>query len=213
MKTVKYVAVLFCLLMLSSCSNAYYSAMEQVGIHKRDIMVDRVEDAQESQEDAQQQFASALEQFDSVIKLEDTDLKRAYEDLDSEYQGIVSAAEDVSMRIDKVESVADALFDEWTEELELYKNPSLKAKSKSQLVTTQRRYREMMSSMHRAEASMEPVLRTFQDNVLFLKHNLNAQAIGSLKGEFTSLKTDINALIKQMNVAIASSNTFVEGLK
>lgn len=213
MKSIRFLVVLFSVLALSSCASTYYSAMEKVGIHKRDIMVDRVEDAQESQEDAQEQFASALEQFDSVIKLEDTDLKRAYENLDSEYQGIVSAAEDVSTRINKVESVADALFKEWEEELELYKNASLKAKSKSQLVSTERRYRSMMSSMRRAEASMDPVLRTFQDNVLFLKHNLNAQAIGSLKGEFSSLKTDITTLIKQMNLAIDSSNKFVEGLK
>ena len=37
--------VITTVLMLASCSSAYYSAMEKVGIHKRDIMVDRVVDA------------------------------------------------------------------------------------------------------------------------------------------------------------------------
>lgn len=213
MKVARYVVLLICALCLTGCADTYYSAMEQVGVHKRDIMVDRVEAAQVSQEEAQEQFVSALEQFDSVVKLEDTDLKRAYDKLNGEYEAVVDAAEDVSMRIDKIESVADALFDEWNKELDLYTNASLKAKSKSQLLSTQGRYGEMISSMRRAEGSMAPVLATFQDNVLFLKHNLNAQAIGSLKGEFGSLKSDIDSLIVQMNEAIDSSNTFVEGLQ
>ena len=57
---------LFCLaivLLLGGCSSAYYGAMEKVGVHKRDIMVDRVEDARDSQAAAQEQFKSALEQF------------------------------------------------------------------------------------------------------------------------------------------------------
>lgn len=204
--------VITSLFVLSSCANTYYDAMEKVGIHKRDIMVDRVEAAQESQKDAQEQFVSALEQFDSVIKLEDTDLKRAYDDLNYEYNSIEDAAQDVSMRIDKVESVAEALFDEWNEELELYKSNDLRRASQKKMDATKRRYANMMKSMRRAEATMEPVLLSFHDNVLFLKHNLNAQAIGSLKGEFGSLKDDIDTLIDQMNRAIASSDTFIKDL-
>ena len=198
---------------LGGCSSTYYSAMEKVGVHKRDIMVDRVEAAQESQKEAQEEFASALEQFDSVVKLEDTDLNRAYEKLNGEYEDIKDAAADVSTRIDSIQDVAYALFDEWQEELELYKSDSLRRSSKQKMDKTRTRYKSMMASMERAEKSMEPVLATFQDNVLFLKHNLNAQAIGSLKGEFTNLKSDINELIEQMNSAIQSSDTFIEGLQ
>ncbi|MEJ2058844.1 MAG: DUF2959 family protein [Desulfofustis sp.] len=71
--------------LLAGCGNPYYSAMEKVGIHKRDIMVDRVEDARNAQADAQKQFSSALEQFDSVVSLEETDLKKAYDKLNGEY--------------------------------------------------------------------------------------------------------------------------------
>ena len=51
---------------LNACSQAYYSALEKVGIHKRDIMVDRVQEAKQFQEDARDQFQSALEEFSSV---------------------------------------------------------------------------------------------------------------------------------------------------
>ncbi|MFZ7112422.1 MAG: DUF2959 domain-containing protein [Desulfatiglandales bacterium] len=199
--------------LIGGCSKAYYGAMEKVGIHKRDILIDRVEDARDAQSEAQEQFMSALEQFGAVVRIEDTDLKKAYDKLNAEYQDSERAAAKVSDRIKKVESVADALFDEWEKELELYKSSDLRRSSQQKLQGTKTRYNEMLSSMHRAEKSMEPVLLSFRDNVLFLKHNLNAQAIGSLKAEFSTLKGEIDALIKKMNMAIESSNSFISDIK
>jgi len=201
----------FCLVLaLGGCSSAYYSAMEKVGVHKRDILIDRVEKARDSQAEAQEQFKSALEQFNSVVQLKNTDLKEAYERLAAEYQDCEKAAAKVRERIDKVEDVSEALFDEWERELDLYENQELRRASKRQLQETRIRYEEMLRSMRSAEASMDPVLATFRDNVLFLKHNLNAQAIGSLRAEFSSLEKDIDALIRKMNKAIGKSNAFIE---
>jgi uncharacterized protein YdiU (UPF0061 family) len=204
---------IFLVAMTDSCSSAYYGAMEKMGIHKRDILVDRVEDARDAQTEAQEQFKSALEQFTSVIQVENTDLKNAYETLNSEYEASEEAAKNVSDRIEKVESVADALFKEWEDELELYKSAELKNSSKKQLRETKNRYNKMLQSMKQAESSMTPVLRSFRDNVLFLKHNLNAQAIGSLRAEFKNLKGEINRLITRMNTAIEHSNSFISNLE
>lgn len=199
--------------LLGGCATTYYDAMERAGIHKRDILADRVKDARDSQVDAQKQFKSALEQFASVVKLKDTDLKKAYEKLNAEYEDCKKAAEKVSARIGRVEAVADALFDEWKHELDLYKRADLRASSRKQLEATQSRYRGMLAGMHRAEKGMKPVLGTFYDNVLFLKHNLNAQAITSLKVEFSALRGKIDTLVRVMNESIESSNTFIADLK
>ncbi len=201
--------LLFLALLVGGCSKTYYSAMEKVGVHKRDILVDRVEGARDSQTEAQEQFKSALEQFASVVKLKDTDLKKSYEKLDKEYTSCEQAAKKVSDRIDSVENVSAALFKEWKNELKMYENQDLRRASEKQLLDTRALYQEMLASMHTAEKSMDPVLKTFRDNVLFLKHNLNAQAIGSLQSEFSSLEKDIGILIQRMNKAIEQSNTFI----
>ena len=201
------------MLMLTACQSAYYSAMEKVGVHKRDILVDRVEEAQQSQQDAQQQFKSALEQFSTLIKFDGGDLQRMYEATDSEYQACSNAAGEVSARIDSIESVADALFDEWQDELEQYSNAKLKQDSARKLANTRKQYNNLLKTMRRAEQSMQPVLASLKDNSLYLKHNLNAKAIGALQGEFDSIQRDINRLIKEMNQAIAQSEQFVATLK
>ncbi len=200
-------------LLLTSCSTAYYSAMEKVGVHKRDILIDRVEEARDAQEEAQEEFKSALDQFASVVAQEETDLKLAYDKLNGEFLDCEEASEEVSERIDKVEQVSEDLFEEWEEELELYENESYRATSKRQLQRTKSRYRDMLATMRAAERSMAPVLETFEDNVLFLKHNLNAQAIGSLQAEFSGLEKDIKTLIRRMNEAIQESNAFIEQMK
>ena len=67
-------------------------------------------------------------------------------------------AAEVTERIAKVESVAEALFDEWREELDLYNNQSLKAASARKLRETEQRYGAMLKSMQRVQSSMRPVL-------------------------------------------------------
>lgn len=197
---------------LSGCASAYYNAWEKVGVHKRDILVDRVEDTRDAQADAQEEFKDALEQFGSVVTIQDTDLKRAYDKFSAEYEDSEEAAQNVTKRIEKVESVAEALFEEWEAELAQYQNASLRSQSKQQLNDTRRRYQSMLRSMRSAEKSMYPVLKTFKDYVLILKHNLNAQAVGSLKGEFASLKNDIQRLIGDMNKSIAESEEFINSI-
>mgnify|MGYP000657497350 CR=1 FL=1 len=198
---------------LAACQSAYYAAWEKVGVEKRDILVDRVEDAKDSQEEAQQQFSSALEEFSTLINFDGGELQEVYEQLKDQYEASEESADLVTSRIDKVESVAEALFDEWQDELEKYTNATLKRDSQRKLKDTQRRYKSLLSAMRRAESKMPPVLEALEDNVLYLKHNLNASAIGALQGEFNGIKREINQLVSEMNKAISESNNFISSMK
>jgi len=202
------------LLFLVGCQSAYYSTMETVaGKHKRDILVDRVEDAQEAQTEAQQQFQSALEQLTTLIAFDGVDLQLQYEKTKSEYEASKSSADKVSVRINAIENVADALFEEWHDEIEQYTNLSLQRQSEQQLKETTQRYKRLIIAMHRAESKMSPVLAALHDNMLYLKHNLNANAIGALENEYRTIKKDIDILIKDMTSAIAESQTFIDSIK
>jgi Spy/CpxP family protein refolding chaperone len=198
---------------LAGCQSAYYGAAEQFGVHKRDILIDRIEDTQEAQEEAQQQFKDALEQFRAVVDFDGGDLQELYDRLSSEFEKSESAAEEIRGRIDKVEHVAEALFDEWEAELGQYSSASLKRDSQSKLNATRKQYDRLVAVMHRAEKSMDPVLNSFRDQVLYLKHNLNARAIASLKGELGNIQLDINRLIKEMQRSIDESQAFIKTMR
>ncbi len=198
---------------LSGCETTYYAALDKVGIHKRDILVDRVESASASQQEVQEEFKDALTQLSTLINFDGGDLAAQYDLSQSHYDDSLSAANDVSEKINAIESVAEALFEEWQSEIDLYSSASLKSQSQSQLRTTERNYQKLLKTMYTAESRMAPVLSALQDNVLFLKHNLNAKAIGALQGEYSTIKRDVERLIKDMNFAIEQSNSFVNQIK
>lgn len=196
--------------MLAGCSSAKYGLMESFGYQKRDILVSRVETARDSQEEAKVQFRSALEKFMSVTGTTPTELQTTYENLRDEYDRSVKRADAVKGRIESVEDVGEALFNEWEKELGQYKSDTLRRQSERELQQTRRHYDQLISAMKNAEGKMQPVLDAFSDQVLFLKHNLNAQAIASLKGTSAELQNDIQQLINDMEKSIAQANEFIE---
>lgn len=209
----KKLTLAFFAVFLVACQSAYYAAWEKVGIEKRDILVDRVEEAKDSQQEAQEQFSSALEQLTVLIDFDGGALQDTYDKLKDEYESSKDSASRVSGHIDKVEDVAEALFAEWEEELDQYQSEKLRRDSSNKLKETQRRYQRLLKSMRRAEGKMAPVLAALNDNVLYLKHNLNAAAIGALQGEFDQIKQDIRSLLQEMNGAIEQSNAFIESMQ
>ncbi|MAF15269.1 MAG: DNA repair protein [Marinomonas sp.] len=201
------------LMSLAGCQTAYYGAMEKIGIDKRDILVDRVEDVRDSQKDSQEEFQTAYQRLVVLTDFDGGDYEDIYNDLNGDYQNSKAAAERVSKKIDNVEEVANDLFDEWEDELDQYTNSKLRRASEDKLNATKRQFSQMLRSMHQAESKMAPVLATLNDNVLYLKHNLNAAAVSAIKGEFASLRTDISGLINEMSEAIKESDDFIATLQ
>jgi hypothetical protein len=204
----------FCLSIgiLFGCESAYYKTMETFGVHKRDLMVDRVQDARDAQEEAKEEFKSTLEQFKSVVKVDGGALEEKYNLLNAAYKRSKSRSEAVKKRIDSVEKVSTALFAEWESELTQYSNNSLREASKRKLDQTRRHYEQLIRAMKRAENKIRPVLSAFYDQVLFLKHNLNARAIASLQNEFRSIESDVASLIREMEKSIAEANAFINAM-
>ncbi len=204
--------LLMVLLLLTGCSKAYYGALESIGIPKRDVMVHRVEKARDSQQDAKEQFQSALEQFSALTQFQGGDLEQTYKSLKDELDDSEADANDVRKRIADIEDVSGALFEEWEQELEQYSSASLRRSSAAQLRETRKQYKKLIAAMKRAEAKMEPVLVTFRDQVMYLKHNLNAQAIASLKTQLKSIESDVALLVKSMETSINEANSFIESM-
>ncbi len=203
----------FLFLSLTACSSMIYSGMESIGMPKRDIMIHYVKKAQEAQEDTKEQFKSALEQFTVTTNFSGGDLENVYNKLNGEYEDSVEQSKNVRKRIDKIKHVSGELFEEWAEETEQYSNPSLKRSSMQQLSETKRQYKQLINAMDKAESKLNPVLTVFKDQVLYLKHNLNARAISSLKNQLNDIKSDVSSLIVAMEQSIDEANSFINTME
>jgi hypothetical protein len=206
--------VLFSIILgLSGCSTAYYGAMEKLGVHKRDIMVDRVKAARDTQNEAKQQFLTAMEQFKSVVNFQGGNLEKEYNKLNATLQESESKADEVRNRISAVEDVSDALFSEWRSEIKQYTNDTLRKSSQSKYDVTKKKYTELIKAMKRAEAKLEPALAPLRDQVLFMKHNLNARAIAGLSDELFSVQTNVDKLVRDIESSIAQADAFIASLQ
>jgi hypothetical protein len=194
----------------SGCKSLSYKAWSLMGVEKRDLLVDNVEEARDSQDQAKEQFKTTLERFSSVVNFDGGELEDLYKSLNAEFETSEKRAKDVSNRIHAVEGVANDLFAEWQEETTQYSSASLREKSESMLRETRSRYEQLIAAMRRAESKMKPVLDKFRDHVLFLKHKLNRNAIDSLKDELVTVESNVGELIREMEASIAEANEFIE---
>jgi ElaB/YqjD/DUF883 family membrane-anchored ribosome-binding protein len=187
--------------------------METFGYAKRELLANRVVAARDAQEEAKEEITDALTEFGRVVSYDGGDLEAMYRKLAARLEDSEDAATSVRTRIRDVERVAEALFAEWERELGQYSSASLRAKSEQQLRQTRARYGEMLGAMKRAEGRLEPALQPLRDQVLFLKHNLNARAVAGLKGEVARADTEVNRLVAELDAAIAEANRFIADLE
>lgn len=202
---------------LAGCSSTGIAVREAFGIPKREQVVDRVREARDQQQDTKQQFESTLKEFLAVTGAGSGDaglreLEARYDSLDKQYRRCESEADAVRSRIRDVERVAAAMFREWEEELALYTSPQMRQRSEAQLRDTRAQYARLLGAMKNAESRMDPVLAAFRDQVLFLKHNLNARAIAGLQDTARSISGDVERLVAEMEASIAEANTFIQQL-
>lgn len=197
----------------NSTRKLYYRAVEATsGHHKRDILIHRVQLAQHSLDQAKDQFETTLERFSALTGYHGGTLEDTYYALRFEFEASEGKALAVHEHIRAVQEVADALFTEWELELEQYANRALRSASRAKLRTTQQHYKQLISAMRHAESKIDPVLAAFRDQVLYLKHNLNAAAIASLQNELVNVSLDIATLIRAMETSIHRAQSFVSTL-
>jgi chromosome segregation ATPase len=208
--------VLLGLLLLGAplaCQKTYYNVLESVGIEKRELLAKRVENARDSQEEAQEKFRDALERFQAVTGHDGGELEDEYEKLRDAYESARDQTADVKQRIAGIESVADALFEEWQAELSQYSDASLRQSSAERLTRTRAQVRALLRVMRKAEKSLDPVLHKLNDRVLYLKHNLNASALTGLRAKLPELESDVARLVREMQTSIAEADAFIDSLE
>ncbi len=201
----------------SGCTSTGIAVREAFGYAKREQLVDRVTDVRDSQGEAKKQFESALAEFLAVTgaggSAKTADLEARYANLKKEYERSEAKAGTVRDRIKSVQAVSEALFSEWRAELAQYKSESLRRASEKQLDDTRAQYEKLLATMKAAEAKMDPVLAAFHDQVLFLKHNLNARAIASLQDTSAQIRNDVVTLVKEMEASIAEADAFIAQMR
>lgn len=200
-------------LLAAGCQTTYYAAWEKLGKEKRHLLRDNVEKASAEQQEAAEQFKDALTRMKEMYGFKGGQLEEVYSKIKADYEESEEHASTVRERIKNVEQIAGDLFSEWEGEIQEISDPALREKSRKSLQNSRQNYARLEKAMKRAEASMNPVLKRHKDQVLYLKHNLNARAIGTLKQEAGSIEADVQKLIAEMERSIQEATRFLKSFE
>lgn len=204
-------STLFLLILLSvGCQATYYSVWEKMGKEKRHLLRDQVEKSRGDQEEASEEFKDALTRLKGMYGFDGGKLEKMYRQLSDDYATCAKRAESVDERIDKVQRIAKDLFKEWRQEIDQIQNPQFRTKSTQKLKATQSRFSRVEKALRKARKRMTPVLANLKDYVLYLKHNLNAQAVGSLKAEAADIEGDVDLLVRDISISINEADAFLK---
>ena len=199
-------------LLLTGCTRTYYKAMATFGKEKRDILVSRVKDSRKDQQQAKEQIKTTMEKFQELTGFQGGSLGKSYKELNSQYEKAADSAQKLHDRINSIDQVSSDMFKEWQKEIDGMENRKLKQQSAAMLRDSRLQEASYIKSMRQTEARMTPVLKAFQDQVTFLKHNLNARAIGSLKGTSARISTDVDVLLTQLDGSMAQADALINSL-
>lgn len=217
MKKLTHIIMLSLTLIISgSCARkvreAKYSMYEVIGLEKRDLFKSELRGMKEQQEDAGEAYKDALTTLKEIYQVDLGDLEGKYSRLKDDYDDAKDESEDLKKRIDKVNTVASDLFREWEGEIKSMSDKNLRSKSSAQLKKTKENYKTLQKKMKEAESQLDPILTKFNDQVLFLKHNLNSKAIAGLKSESQKIQDDIESLIKDVEASSKETQALIKSL-
>jgi Protein of unknown function (DUF2959) len=198
--------------LVTGCTSSYYKAMKTLGKEKRDILVSRVKDSKKDQQQAKEQIKTTMESFQALTGFQGRSLEKNYKKLNGEYEKAGDSAQKLHNRIDSIDQVSNDLFKEWQKEIDGMDNKKLKQQSAGMLRQSRLNEAGYIKAMRQTEARMTPVITSFHDQVTFLKHNLNARAIGSLKGTSAKMSTDVDVLMVSLDGSMAQADSLIASL-
>jgi len=196
-------------LLLTGCSSTYYKIWEKLGREKRDLLVSHVGAVKEEQAESTEQIKDALTRLQESYGKPDTKLQAFYDRLKADDTEAQEKAKTLRSRIDRMNTTARDLFKEWEKEIEEFSNPEYKSKSRANLDRSKTRFQALSNALKQSTSRMKPLLTRLHETTIFLKHNLNAQSLGTLKKEGREIERSLEALLKQINTAQKEADDFL----
>lgn len=205
--------LLFIALLLAGCQSPYLSMMEKAGIPKREILAHRIEDARDAQIKARYQFNRTLERYRQALNASSADQATQLAELQRDYAASQQAADAVKPRVGQVEAVAQAVFDDWERELDQYQSPALRDASAQQLQQAREQYRLLIGKMRSAQSKVLPALGALNDQLLYLRHQQNAQVIGGLQQNYSTVSGTVEPLLTDLQRSIEGAGGLIQRLQ
>ncbi len=168
------------------------------GVKQIEQLIKSAKTQVEAIRDARQQLEKTMTAYNAVLAPDVKDRRDAYKSLQKEMATSEKKRADVATRSREMNVEADKLFKSWEGTTAAIQSPELRDRSQQRLKRTQDRFTELRQTGQKAADIYAPMMKTLQDQVTYLGHDLNAGAAASLKSDADKL----NGQAKDLYAAI-----------
>jgi hypothetical protein len=187
-------------------------AAQDEGVKQIQELIKTAKAEVQSIDTAKLQLQKTMDAYNAVMAPEVKDRRDAYKQLQKEMANTDKRRADVSTRSTKMNAEADKLFKSWEESTARIQSPDLRKRSEDRLKKTQDRFAELRQTGQNASSQYESFMKTMQDQVVYLGHDLNPGAVASLKPDADKLNTRAQDLYAVIDKITTAANTNISKL-
>jgi len=160
---------------------------EDEGVKQIEQLIKRAKSQVETIGEAKQQLQKTMAAYNMVLAPDVKDRRDAYKTLQKEMATSEKKRAEVATRSMEMNVEADKLFKSWEGTAAAIQSPELRQKSQQRLKRTQDRFADLRQTGQKIADMYSPMMKTLQDQVTYLGHDLNAGAANSLKADADKL--------------------------
>jgi chromosome segregation ATPase len=178
------------------------------GIKQVEQLIKKATAVQKSIDETKVEVQKSMDAYNAVVAPETTDRKSAYKKLNKQIEDTEKKRGEIPKRIDAAKAEAETLFQGWAEAAATISDPDLKAQSQKRLTDARARLADIQAGADRAGSLYGTFVKSLQDRVTFLGHDLNDTSVANLKPSSAKLSaeaTDLYSAIDKVSGAIATS--------
>jgi len=198
---------------LAALSHALAAQAQDEGVKRVEQLVKSAGSTVQAIGDAKLQFIKTIDVYNSILAEDAKDRKKLYKKLQSEMAATQEKRAEVGRRADHMRLEAGIVFKSWADSTVGIESPDLRKRSEERLEKTKDRCAEIQSAGQSAVDVYAPVMKALQDQVTYLGHDLNAEAVASLKPDAEKVNAQAQELTKRLDEAIAVANQNINALR
>ena len=182
------------------------------GVKQIQLLIKKANAGVESIDDAKQQLQKTMDAYNAVLAPDVKDRKDAYKKLQKEMATADKKRTEVSAKTGEMNAEADKLFKSWQGSTAAIQSPELRQRSEVRLKNAQERFADIRKTGQSASSLYAPFMKTLQDQVTFLGHDLNPGAVAALKPDAEKLNAQAQELYAAIDKTTATLNSNISRL-
>ena len=192
--------------------SALVGAAQEEGVKQIQQLIKKANSAVESITDAKMEFQKTVDAYNAVLAPDAKDRRDAYKKLQKEMANADKKRAEVSTRASEMNTEADKLFKSWETSTAAITDPDLRRRSDQRLTTAKQRLGEIRKEGQSASEQYGRFMKSLQDQVTFLGHDLNPGAVAALKPDAEKLNAQAQELFAAIDKTTAAINDNIKKL-